>query len=66
MEEVCITEDARDVLQDALYAERNELEGNVKMWQEDGDPEMIREHKDKLKVCEALIAQLNDMEVCYD
>ena len=61
---VCITEEAREVLMDALYAEINSLKDSVKHWKELEWSSEVAKHRDKLRVAERLVIELDDMKVC--
>ena len=64
-EVVCITEDAKEVLEGALATEINELREDVRFHEEDADdPEYLEEAEEKLKVANQLYYQVMDMKVC--
>lgn len=64
---VCITEDARDLLLNFLHAEIEELQDTLRhrgevfpsKW-----PLKVYRAKGKIKIVNALVAQLDDMETC--
>ena len=61
---VCITEEARDILLDSLYAEINGLKDSIKLWKDENYASLMADTKDKLRVAERLVIELQDMKGC--
>jgi len=63
---VCITEMARDILLDSLYAEINSMRTSIKAFDTPKDAWMVEDDKEKIGIAERLVVQLQDMKVCDD
>lgn len=68
-EVVCITEEAKELLTNALYGEINDLKNVIetgtadRFWVVEDDDPFARE-RGKLKLAERLMVQLDNMKVC--
>lgn len=60
---VCITDEARSLLLDALHAEMNSIMDAARLGMELGGNDLIAEEKRKLQVAECLVVQIDDMKV---
>ena len=66
---VCITEEAKDLLTDALYAENNDHKNVIETGTADRfwvikDDDQFAKEREKLRLAEGLVVQLDDMKVC--